>query len=305
MSRTANRQLSHPCRVNFFGQCGNEGPAPKDCNKGFFSHYGAITTSGMNGGESFANGLFLTSYGSQADSLSPGGLYAMTCKMIGTNDSNEDHLHFENNNRINLGAVEQHSINVTSETMDKVTMIGLGIIVGKDVIRDPLYKGKPTVIATLKHTDYDPFTRMSVSWCTKHFIPPMKNMEAAQKLCVIGREALFSGLIKDYDAEKYMWECETTSISITSGHLSENVHTTVPAVGRPAGGRIPLTPRSKLPVKVLNDDPRPDPYTGSSVTGGSGSDVGFTSEAHASSSGADTTDVIKSTPPLQKRLRRE
>jgi hypothetical protein len=114
-------------------------------------------TSGMNGGASFANGCYLTSYGSQADSLSPGGLYTMTCKLIGTNDKNEDHLHFENCNRINLGSVEQLGINVTTEAMDKVTMVGLGIIVAKDVIKDPLYKGKPTVVATLKHTDYDPF----------------------------------------------------------------------------------------------------------------------------------------------------
>lgn len=49
----------------------------------------------------------------------------------------------------------------------------------------------------------------------------MKNMEAAQKLCVIGREALFSGLVKDYDDDKHMWECEvseTLCITLFSVH---------------------------------------------------------------------------------------
>ncbi|KAH9817692.1 hypothetical protein DFH28DRAFT_1220004 [Melampsora americana] len=304
MSRTDRRQLSHPCRIHYVGECGEEGPAPKPINKGFLSHHAAIVTSGMNEGSSFSNGIYLTSYGSQSDSITPGGLYAMTCKMIGTNDKNEDHFHFENSNRFNLGSVEHVGINMTNEAMDKVTMIGLGIIVAKDVIKDPLYKGKPTVIATLKHTDYDPFTRMSVSWCTKHFIPPMKNMEAAQRLCVVGREAQFSGLIKDYDGEKFMWECETTSISITSGHLTDIPQSPVKIAGRPAGGRIALTTPVKSSPAWNADEQSTDPYLGANGTGGSSSEAGPSSETNQSST-SDVTDNGKCVALPAKRTRRE
>ncbi|EGG04523.1 uncharacterized protein MELLADRAFT_88775 [Melampsora larici-populina 98AG31] len=262
MSRTESQQLSHPCRVIYCGEAGEEGPAPKPANKGFLSHHAAILPSGMNEGDEFANPLYLTSYGSQADSLTPGSLYGMTCKMIGTNDKNPDHLHFENANRINFGVVEQLGINVTSEMMDKVQIIALGIIVGKDIIKDPAYKGKPTVVATIKHTDYDPFTRMSISWCTKHYIPPVRNMERAQSLCVIGREAQFTRVIKDYNTEKHMWESEVNAISVTLGHLTEGPLTPTKAMGRPTGGRIPLSVRSKAAKVVNKEESRPDPYDG-------------------------------------------
>ncbi|KAH9810707.1 hypothetical protein DFH28DRAFT_877983 [Melampsora americana] len=305
MSRTERRQASHPCRVSYLGECGEEGPAPKPISTGFLSHHAAIVTAGMNGGSSFANGCYLTSYGSQADSLTPGGLYAMNCKMIGTNDKNEDHLHFENASRIDLGTVDSVGINVTSELMDKIAMTAMGIIVAKDVIQDPLYKGKQTVIATLKHTDYDPFTRMSVSWCTRHFIPPMKNMESAQKLCVVGREAQFTGYIKDYNAEKFMWECETTSISITSGHLTEPIQTPIKAAGRPTGGRVPLSVRPRAMQAMSSDDKMIDPYHNKDDIVTSGSDIGKSIDSLLESSSGSTTESIKTPTPSAKRTRRE
>jgi hypothetical protein len=77
--------------------------------------------------------------------------------MIGSNDHNYDHFHFENSHRINFGTSESLGENVPEDLMDKITMIAMGIIVAIDTVKDPLYKGKTTVIATLKHTDYDPF----------------------------------------------------------------------------------------------------------------------------------------------------
>ncbi|KAH9819566.1 hypothetical protein DFH28DRAFT_1122290 [Melampsora americana] len=305
MSRTERRQVSHPCRVNYVGECGTEGPGPKPTTKGFHSYHAAIVTSGMNEGSSFSNGIFLTAYGTQFESLVPGGLYSMNCKLIGTNDKNEDHLHFENSSRINLGTVDSVGINVTAELMDKIGMTGMGIIVAKDVITDPLYKGKPTVIATLKHTDYDPFTRMSVSWCTKHFIPPVKNMESAQKLCVVGREAQFTGFIKDYDGEKHMWECETTSISITSGHLTETVQTPIKVAGRPNGGRVPLSVRPKQVSNPNDEEPSSDAYAIGSNPQASGSDVSRSSEPNINSSGGSNSEIIKTPTPIVKRLRRD
>ncbi|KAH9807261.1 hypothetical protein DFH28DRAFT_1151099 [Melampsora americana] len=305
MSRTERRQVSHPCRINYVGECGTEGPGPKPTPKGFHSYHAAIVTSGMNEGSSFSNGIFLTAYGTQAESLVPGGLYGMSCKLIGTNDRNEDHLYFENSSRINFGTVDSVGINVTAELMDKIGMTGMGIIVAKDVITDPLYKGKPTVIATLKHTDYDPFTRMSVSWCTKHFIPPMKNMESAQKLCVVGREAQFTGFIKDYDGEKYMWECETISISITSGHLAETVTTPIKVVGRPTGGRVPLSVRPKQLPNAIDEEASGDAYGNGTGSLASGSDVSRTSEPTINSSGGSNSEINKTPTPTMKRLRRD
>ncbi|KAH9813060.1 hypothetical protein DFH28DRAFT_1129012 [Melampsora americana] len=279
------------------------GPAAKPANKGFLSHYAAIITSGMNGGSKFANPVFLTAYGSQADALKPGSLYSMNCKLIGTNDGNNDHLHFENANRVNFGSVENIGINVTNEMMDKVSMVALGIIVAKDTVKDPFYKGKSTVVVTVKHTDYDPFTRMSVTWCTKHFVPPARNMESAQSLCVIGREAQFTGYIRDYDAEKFMWECEACAISVTSGHLTTTPPTPTKSMGRPNGGRIAL---SSSPIQQnVTEELLSDPYTSANA---------IESSSGSGSNGPDETGSVSSSIQMEttklghnstKRTRRE
>lgn len=228
----------------------------------------------------------------------------MTCKMIGTNDHNPDHLHFENANRINFGVVEQLGMNVANELMDKVQMIALGIIVGKDVIKDPAYKGKPTVVATLKHTDYDPFTRMSVSWCTRHFIPPVRNMERAQSLCVIGREAQFTGIVKDFDTEKNMWETKVNAISVTSGHISDSPLTPTKTMGRPTGGRIPLSVRPKASKAGQAEEPRRDPYD--DAPNHEAENEPFPpSDPVPSSSAPVVTDTAKTVTPPGKRTRRE
>ncbi|KAH9812948.1 hypothetical protein DFH28DRAFT_897760 [Melampsora americana] len=240
MSRSETRQVSHSVRINYVGEAGEEGPVVGPASKGFIAHLGTILTSGMNTSEPFSNAIYLTSYGSIADSLIEGSLYGMTCKMIGTNDHNYDHFHFENGDRINFGSTEKLGEGVPETLMDKITMIAMGTIVGIDTIKDPLYKGKTTVIATLKHTDYDPFTRMNVNWMTQHYIPPVRNMERAQVLCVLGREVQFTGIIRDYDAEKYMWASEVNAISVTSGHII-NTKSSPKAPGKPGHGRIPLS----------------------------------------------------------------
>ncbi|KAH9812609.1 hypothetical protein DFH28DRAFT_1129915 [Melampsora americana] len=103
--------------------------------------------------------------------------------------------------------------------------------------------------------------------------------------------------VKDYDAEKYMWECEYYVWAPQRKRPKKR------AVGGQTGWRKNST--YTVPLKMPTDDPPSDPYTGSSVAGGSASDVGSTSDAHASSSAPNATDIIKSTPPLQKRLRRD
>ncbi|KAH9807535.1 hypothetical protein DFH28DRAFT_938269 [Melampsora americana] len=244
MSRSEARQVSHSVRINYVGVAGEEGPVVGPASKGFIAHLATILTSGMNGSGPFSNAIYLTSYGSAADSLIEGSLYGMTCKMIGTNDHNYDHFLFENAHRIDFGSTAKLGEGVPEDLMDKTNIIAMGIIVGIDTIKDPLYKGKTTVIATLKHTDYDPFTRMNVSWMTQHYIPPIRNMERAQVLCVLGREVQFTGIIRDFDGEKCMWASEVIGISVTSGHIT-NTKVSPKAPGKPAHGRIPLSIRPK------------------------------------------------------------
>lgn len=238
MSRQEPRTVSHPNRVYFTGEAGTEVAALLTQNKGFISHHASITTSGMNGGEMFVNPINVTAYGSTAEALVPQHVYTMSCKFIGTNDERDDHLHFENSARINLGSTDIFPENFCEHLMDKVAIVALGIVVARDIIKDPNYKGKPTVVVTLKSTDYDPITRGPVSWLTKHFIPPLRNLEKAQNLCQLGRELQLAGVFKDYDAAHHMWECEVNAISVTSGHLTGAASPTKPGV--PNGNRISL-----------------------------------------------------------------
>ncbi|EGG08771.1 uncharacterized protein MELLADRAFT_84300 [Melampsora larici-populina 98AG31] len=257
----------------------------------------------MNGSQPFANPLYLTSYGPAIDSLSEGSLYSMTCKMIGSNDHNHNHFHFKNSNRINFGTTEALGNNVPEDLIDKITMIAMGVIVAIDTVKDPLYKGKTTVIATLKHTDYDPFTRMNVSWMTQHHIPPIRNMERAQVLCVIGREVQFTGLIRDYDVDKFMWACEVNAISVTSGH-SANSKTSPKAPGKPGNGRTPSTMRPKVTAGLQSRTLllKSDTDVSASVSGeGSGS----AAETEASLTMEVAAEAVKAPTGPNKRARRE
>jgi hypothetical protein len=190
----------------------------------------------MNGGMPFTNPINVTAYGSTSEALIPKNVYSMNCKFIGSNDDRDDHLHFENSTRINLGPVENFSEAFLEEILDKVSVVAMGIVVAREIIRDPAYQSKPTVVLTLKSTDYDPIvsavfgfsfinafmvlnsfilsfqTRAPVSWLSKFFVPPVRNLEKAQNLCQLGREIQFVGFIKDYNSTSFMWESEVSSL---------------------------------------------------------------------------------------------
>ncbi|EGG08615.1 uncharacterized protein MELLADRAFT_84731 [Melampsora larici-populina 98AG31] len=242
MKKNDNRTPSHPIRVGFMGEAGAQALAKMNGSKGFISHHASIATSGMTGGAPFENPIQITSYGSQADTLAAKNVYLMNCKLIGTNNSTNDQLHFENANRINLGSVDKFGEFFVGELIDKITISALGYVVGRDLITDPVFKGKSTVVVTLKSTDYDPLTKANVSWHTKHYIPPVRNMEKAQNLCQLGREVLLTGQIKDYDSNLFMWESEQVhAISICHGEITIQSTPSSRSGGGPSGGRIPLS----------------------------------------------------------------
>ncbi|KAH9806989.1 hypothetical protein DFH28DRAFT_1090363 [Melampsora americana] len=239
-SKSSNRSPSHPVRISFTGEAGAQALSQMNGNKGFISHHASIATSGMNGGAPFENPIQITSYGLQAETLLPKHVYSMNCKLIGTNDNTDDQLHFEKVNRINLGSIDKYGDFFVGELVDKISVTALGYVVARNLITDPAYKGKTTVVVTLKHTDYDPIAKAPVTWHTKHYIPPVRNMEKAQNLCQLGREVLLTGQIKDYDTTLFMWESKVLSISVCQGEIT--IAPTVPRATRgPTGGRIPLS----------------------------------------------------------------
>ncbi|EGG05199.1 uncharacterized protein MELLADRAFT_88272 [Melampsora larici-populina 98AG31] len=234
---------SHPVRVNFFGQAGVEAASLLINSKGFVSSHASIATSGMNGGSPFANPIRLTSYGTTTDAVKPNCVYSMTCKLIGTNNDVDNHLHFENSSRIDLGEVAKFSEDFAEDLMDKTVMIALGYVTARETVKDPAYKGKPTVVITLQSQDYDPLTKIPVTWYTKHHIPPVRNMEKAQNICQVGREVQLVGAIKDYDGVNFMWETKVSAISRCTGDAPSLANKIINKPGTPKGGRVPLTLR--------------------------------------------------------------
>ncbi|EGG03678.1 uncharacterized protein MELLADRAFT_90021 [Melampsora larici-populina 98AG31] len=127
--------------------------------------------------------------------------------------------------------------------MDKTVMIALGYVTARDTVKDPIYKGKSTIVITLQSQDYNPITKIPVTWYTKHHIPPVRNMEKAQNICQVGREVQLVGIIKDYDGVNYMWETEVTAISRCQGDAPSLATKVVTKPGTPSGGQVPLTLR--------------------------------------------------------------
>ncbi|EGF98839.1 uncharacterized protein MELLADRAFT_95079 [Melampsora larici-populina 98AG31] len=267
MKKNDNRIPSHPIRVGFLGEAGTQALTKMNGSKGFISHHASITTSGMNGGAPFENPIQITSYGSQSDTLASKNVYSMNCKLIGTNDSNDDQLHFENANRVNLGSVDKFGNFFVGELIDKITMSALGIVVAREMITDSAFKGKSTVVVTLKSTDYDPITKGPVSWHTKHYIPPVRNMEKAQSLCQLGCEVLLTGQIKDYNSNLFMWENEVHAISICHGEISLPTVPSSRGTGGPSGGRVPLSlNRNGASSVASTSSQRLDPPSSQSVS---------------------------------------
>ncbi|EGF98211.1 uncharacterized protein MELLADRAFT_96086 [Melampsora larici-populina 98AG31] len=213
MSKTATKTgtptPSHTVRVSFMGEAGTEAFARLNGAKGFISHHASIATTGMNGGTPFKNPIQLSSYGSQADTLIPRNVYAMNCKLIGTNNNTDDQLHFENINRINLGSVNRFG--------------EFFVVYSRDLIQDPAHGGKSTVVITLKHTDYDPLVSALYS-------PSAQYGEGAKHMSTWSRTAI---------------DGSDQRLQHGTFHVGKRIQLATPSPARgpggPSGGRVPLS----------------------------------------------------------------
>ncbi|EGG07989.1 uncharacterized protein MELLADRAFT_85321 [Melampsora larici-populina 98AG31] len=296
---------SHPIRVNYFGQAGVEAASLHINSKGFISSHASIATSGMNGGAPFANPIRLTSYGSTADAVKPNSVYSMTCKMIGTNNDKDDHLHFENSARIDLGDVARFGESFAEDLMDKTVMIALGYVTARETVKDPLYKGKATVVITLQSQDYDPIqqqTKIPVTFYTKHHIPPVRNMEKAQNICQVGREVQLVGAIKDYDGVNFMWETEVTAISRCTGDAPSLVDKVINKPGTPKGGRVPLTlNKASSAASTSANTLDPNPSSTPPVPQGTGNVIDTAVKSTEADENTEAPETPVNSSPLKRR----
>jgi hypothetical protein len=125
-------------------------------DRNFIVHASHILTSKNHDGINEGPEIQLVTPKGIREELHPGDFCAISCKFIGSNTRRPDQLHYISATRTNLGHENNLPFSVEDEAVNKTAIIGLGIIMEKDVVDAKEAGGKAKVFLTLKSMDYDP-----------------------------------------------------------------------------------------------------------------------------------------------------
>ncbi|EGG00446.1 uncharacterized protein MELLADRAFT_67839 [Melampsora larici-populina 98AG31] len=208
--------LRHSTLIHYVGVVGDESTPSNIRDRGMVSVRTGIATSGLNNNDSYATGILLTSRASPRHCLRSGNVYAMTFRLIASNTSSIDHLHFNPKHVIDLGVSSVSKLANLRKTMDKVSITAHGHVNSRMSILE-VGSIVPTVVITITSVDKDPTTLSPVVWSTKHYIKGQVQETISINKCHEGAEIIVHGVIKDYDETEEMWASEVDSISIIKG----------------------------------------------------------------------------------------
>jgi hypothetical protein len=104
----------------------------------------------------------LISFKNSRNDLSSGDVCSITCKLIASNTDKRDELHFTAGTKVKLGQQTLGSADFVDEMINKVAMIGLGLIVKKKVIEVDINGAPLKIELLLKLVDFNPIVSFSV-----------------------------------------------------------------------------------------------------------------------------------------------
>ncbi|EGG09088.1 uncharacterized protein MELLADRAFT_104369 [Melampsora larici-populina 98AG31] len=188
MPRRNTTSLSQTIFAHYVGQAGSEIFDEYANDKGFTFARGAISTSGISNEDPFVTPIVLACLGRHSPPLNAGNIYALTCRLIGSNTSREDHFHFDPNDAIDLGPLPSTSL---------------------------AFDTRPTIVITLSSVNEDPITHSLVVCTTRHYIRPSIAASTSVDDLHVGSEATFHSMLMDYNEQRQMWESEVRHFTLS------------------------------------------------------------------------------------------
>lgn len=215
--------------------------------------HSSIVCKGLNGDNPLEYQVKLSAYANEASLLQADGVYVLKSKMIAPNlEDVIPSLYYEADHATLVNTSKE----MKGPLADNTAVVGLGLITNRFTIQEDAYD-KPTVVAVAQHSDYDNATREMVTFDVAYYIRPVRNLLAMQTLFQVDREAMITGYIIDFDADKNRFIVEVSGINLTTGRESTKASTsmvkTEDTVQTP-GGRA----RGKFFKKKKADQPSPD-----------------------------------------------
>lgn len=185
--------------------------------------HGSIVCKGLNGNNPLEYQVKLSAYANEASLLEADGVYILKSKMIAPNvEDSVPSLYYE----ADRATLVNTSKEMKGPLADNTAVTGLGLITDRFTIQEDSYE-KATVVAIAQHCDYDNATRDMVTFDVAYYIRPVRNLLAMQTLFQVDREAMISGYIIDYDADKNRFIVDVTGINLTTGRESNKASTSL------------------------------------------------------------------------------
>lgn len=185
--------------------------------------HGSIVCSGINGNNPLEYQVKLSAYANEASLLQADGVYVLKSKMIAPNiDDAIPSLYYEAEHAMLVNTSKE----MKSPLADNTAVTGLGLITERYTIQETAYD-KATVVAVAQHCDYDNAKKEMVTFEVAYYVRPVRNLLAIQTLFQVDREAMMSGYIVDYDADKNCFIVDVTGINLTSGREATKASTSM------------------------------------------------------------------------------
>ncbi|EGG11350.1 uncharacterized protein MELLADRAFT_102256 [Melampsora larici-populina 98AG31] len=113
------------------------------------------------------------------------------------------------------------------KVVNKTTATIYGFIHARQPVRE-CSVGRDMLTLTIKSYDNDPMSAASVTWLTKHYVRTTSQPESQLHCYQIGAEVISNGVIKNFDEDSKMWECEVEALSIIK-EAPKLSYTSIPA----------------------------------------------------------------------------
>ncbi|KAH9822465.1 hypothetical protein DFH28DRAFT_922766 [Melampsora americana] len=145
--------IYHPLAIHFLGQIDKQLSNDDLTDKGFVGHLSNIITSKSIDCEVKSTPIDLITPRITKETLEPGNLYNINCKLIASNTICNDQLHFIDGSKVKIDNPENNLTESDAILSNKIGIIGLGIIIKKEVVRKIDDNSISRVELTLKSVD--------------------------------------------------------------------------------------------------------------------------------------------------------
>ncbi|EGG10299.1 uncharacterized protein MELLADRAFT_60613 [Melampsora larici-populina 98AG31] len=214
-STTRESTVVHPIVVQFIGRLGTEVPNARRNALGFVSHETTISTSGFDRTSPYNTAILLTAPKGAIDKLHQGDVYAISCKLISSNNRRLDDLYCGTTTILRIGKNDSIGVEYEKDVMNKVSMVALGIVVKMETVPKGDGKRGGKIVLTLTSVDFDPIDQSPVCWMTKHIVERCHQSDKFHSFCKEGAEVQIAGLIEGYDDKEWAWETRLQVYNIT------------------------------------------------------------------------------------------